>query len=249
MKNLFIVLGIGLMAACGQQREKTPTAQEIVDRAIAVSGGDRYTSSQISFEFRGRRYVLEPSDQGRVLKRVSVTDSGLLEDSKMGSKFMRKLNDSLVSVADSMASRYANSINSVHYFAYLPYGLNDPAVNKKLLGKTVIDGEAYYKVQITFDREGGGKDFEDVYVHWFNASTFELEYLAYDFLVDGGGVRFRKAFNERYVEGIRFVDYENYSFKQKVPPALMDSLYQTGALQLLSRIELRDIEVNPGSGS
>ena len=33
--------------------------------------------------------------------------------------------------------------------------------------------------------------------------------MAYSFHVNGGGVRFRQATNERFIEGIRFVDYNN----------------------------------------
>ena len=111
---------------------------------------------------------------------------------------------------DSIANVYANSVNSVHYFANLPYGLNDPAVNKEFLGEVAIKDKEYYKIKVTFDQKGGGKDYEDIYLYWFNKETFKPDYLAYKFYVDGGGIRFRVAYNERYLGGIRFVDYENY---------------------------------------
>jgi len=64
-------------------------------------------------------------------------------------------------------------------------------------------------VNILDNQEGGGDDFDDTYVYFFNKSTFKPDYLAYDFHVNGGGMRFREAYNERYVNGIRFVDYNN----------------------------------------
>ncbi|MBT8320702.1 MAG: deoxyribose-phosphate aldolase, partial [Eudoraea sp.] len=151
-------------------------------------------------------------------------------------------------VADTMAVKYANSINSVHYFARLPYGLNDKAVMKRYLGESVIAGKTYHKIEVTFQKEGGGDDFDDIYVYWFNKITNKPDYLAYEFLVDGGGKRFRKALNERYAEGIRFVDYLNYKpATQEVSVYELDSSFMQNELELLSRIELKDIQVNPGN--
>ena len=149
---------------------------------------------------------------------------------------------------DSLANIYSNSINSVHYFAYLPYGLNDPAVNKEFLGEMAIKGKDYYKVKVTFDQENGGDDFDDVYIYWFNKETFKPEYLAYEFHVNGGGLRFREAYNERYVNGIRFVDYNNYkSVSDSQSIYEIDSLFNKGELELLSKIELKDVVVSPGN--
>ena len=53
------------------------------------------------------------------------------------------VNANKIIVPDSTATKYANSVNSVHYFVQLPYGLNDPAVKKELVGNAEIDGEKY----------------------------------------------------------------------------------------------------------
>src|SRR5690606_31342387 len=120
--------------------------------------------------------------------------------------FVRFINEVRIALPDSTASKYANSINSVHYFVQLPYGLNDPAVKKKMMGEAEIDDEKYYEIQITFDEEGGGKDYEDIYMYWINKRNFTIDYLAYKFFTDKGGIRFRKAYNPRTVNGLRFVD-------------------------------------------
>lgn len=249
MKYVVVILGMLLFNSCGEKAPKPITAQDIVDRSIEEAGGEAYAKSNISFEFRDRHYVHEAGPQGRVLKRIRVADSAVVVDIKKGNSFQRLVNDQPVAVPDTMANRYANSVNSVHYFAYLPYGLNDPAVNKTLLGKVDINGESYHKVKVTFDREGGGEDYEDIYIYWFNEATFKPDFLAYEFQVDGGGLRFRKAYNERFINGLRFVDYENYEYPQIVAPEKLDSLYQLGQLKLLSKIELKNVEVSPGSGS
>ncbi|WP_299536461.1 DUF6503 family protein [Ulvibacterium sp.] len=248
MNRVIVLFCVSIILACGQKAKKGFSAQEIVNESIAVSGGELYTKSTISFEFRDRTYVMERKAGRKVLKRISQIDSNTVLDVKLYNGLQRFVNDSLVYLPDSMSNKYGNSVNSVHYFAYLPYGLNDPAVNKKYLGESRIKGENYHKIQVTFNKEGGGDDYDDIYVYWFNTTTLKPDYLAYEFHVDGGGKRFRQAYNERYVNGVRFVDYNNY---KPLDPAIavqkMDDLFMADQLELLSQIELRKITVLPGN--
>lgn len=243
MKNYFIFLIPFVLLSC---MEKTTSldAQAIVDKSIEVSGGEKYKSSDIAFRFRDREYILEQQNGERVFKRIQQSDSGKVTDVLKRNSLKRYLNEVPVQLSDSMATVYGNSVNSVHYFAYLPYGLNDPAVKKELLGEKHIKDRIYYKIKVSFEQEGGGNDFEDIYVYWIDKETFKPTYLAYEFHVDGGGVRFREAINERYINGIRFVDYLNYKPLDGIEVTVTDSLYITGKLELLSKIILEDIRVN-----
>lgn len=238
---IFIFIAIG----CRNKNSGTIDVQDIIDKSIEVSGGNLYSSCNISFTLRDVRYELENNTGRKILKRIINNDSTTILDILKHNGFERTINGNPVIVADSMAAKYSNSINSVHYFAYLPYGLNDPAVNKKLLGETQLGDKQYYKVEVTFDKEGGGEDFDDIYIYWFNKETFKPDYLAYEFNVDGGGTRFREAFNERIINGIRFVDYNNYKASKNISVYELEALFKTKELELLSTIRLEDIEVNP----
>ena len=240
-----VLLALVCFVSCLNQPKKPMTAQEIVDRAIEVSGGKLYDSNTVSFNFRNKTYETSQVNGSKILKRIDRTDSLKITDVLSNNDFQRFVNDSLISLPDTLANRYANSVNSVHYFVRLPLGLNDRAVKKELLGETIIKNKNYYKVKVTFDQEGGGDDYEDVYLYWFNKETFKPDYLAYEFHVNGGGIRFREAYNERYVNGVRFVDYNNYKPKEKeVDFFAVDSLFEMGKLELLSKIELKDISVD-----
>ncbi len=243
MKVIPFFAVILLFFACKNKPADTLGAQEIIDKAIEQAGGDLYTCSHIDFIFRDRLYSLEYDESKKVLKRTFEEDSATVVDIRRNNEFQRIVNDQPVNIADSTARKYANSVNSVHYFAYLPYGLNDRAVKKKLLGERNIKGRDYYAIEVTFDQQGGGDDFEDVYIYWIDKKTFTPDYLAYEFHVNGGGMRFREAYNERYVEGIRFVDYSNYKPTEAVSIYDIDQHYALNKLELLSKIELEDIKV------
>ena len=243
----YVLAMICIVVLLVQCREK-PNAQEIVDYAIEVSGGELIPKSTIEFSFRDKIYRLDHNKRGRILSRLTPTDSGDILDMKLPGGFERYYQGSLLVVPDTMARKYSNSINSVHYFAYLPYGLNDSAVRKEYLGSTQINGQSYHKIQVTFDQAQGGEDFEDIFVYWFNQVSGDPDYLAYEYHTEGGGMRFRAAQNPRRVGGIRFVDYENFKPKSEgVLLQSLDSLYQAGALELLSIIAISDIRVNPDS--
>lgn len=248
MYRALVFLGIVILASCKPYNKEVVVAQAVIDKSIEVCGGELYGSTIRSFAFRDRLYISENENDNQILMRITENDTVRIVDVRTNGKFKRLVNDSLVQLQDSMANKYANSVNSVHYFASLPSGLNDPAVQKELLGEASVKGKQYHKIKVTFNQNDGGDDFDDIYVYWFNKDTWKPDYLAYEFHVDGGGMRFREAFNERYVGGIRFVDYKNYKTKDMETSILkIDSLFEAGSLKLLSKIELTNVQVNQDS--
>jgi hypothetical protein len=83
-----------------------------------------------------------------------------------------------------------------------------------------------------------------VYIYWFHATRHTLDYLAYSFLVNNGGARFREAIQPRVVSGVLFLDYINYKpTSETYALATLDSLFEAGQLEVLSRIE--NLEIRP----
>ena len=175
---VFSTLFIAILVSC--TLEKTPkTAQEIIDRSIKTSRTYKLANAKLTFDFRERRYTADRKNGLFELQRISKNGPEVITDIFSNHGFQRFLNKTPIEVLNSMAVKYSESVNSVHYFAVLPYGLNDKAVRKKLLPEITIKNKAYYKIEVTFAQEGGGVDFEDVFVYWINKKTFQIDYLAY----------------------------------------------------------------------
>ncbi len=244
MKQFILLFVMVFFISCQEEKNEI-TAEEIIDKTIEKAGGDKYRKATIDFKFRDHTYKsIRNGGEFQLERRIVDSTGRSYRDVVSNTGYQRFKNDSLIKVPDSMATKYTSSVNSVHYFAHLPYGLNDKAVNKELIGETEIDGAPYYEVKITFQQEGGGADHHDVFLYWIHKNDFTIDYLAYKFQVDDGGIRFRKAFNQRVIEGIRFADYENYSFDDfSTPLEDLDELYETGKLEFLSTIETEIIEV------
>lgn len=244
MKKITLLLLILIFSISCQQKELD--AKEIINKSIEVSGGKKYDSATISFNFRNKHYKSTRKNGQYQLERHQEDSLGnKIIDKLSNNGFTRTKNSENIALADSTASAYSNSVNSVHYFVQLPYGLNGEAVNKDLLGKDSIKGKEYYEIKVSFNQDGGGTDYEDEYLYWINTNTFTVDYLAYSYHVNEGGMRFREAFNERIVNGIRFVDYKNYAEDDlSTPLESLDKLYEAGELELFSEIITEDIEVS-----
>ena len=159
----------------------------------------------------------------------------------------RFVNDSLVEIEDKKRAAYAASVNSVIYFAFLPLSLNDAAVNKTYVGKVDMNEKTYHKIKVTFNAEGGGEDFEDIFFYWFDEEDYSLDYLAYSYNEDHGkGVRFREAYNVREVNDVVIQDYNNYKPKKEDGFILehIDEAFLNGELELLSKIELDEVAIS-----
>lgn len=249
MKYVFIIIFLVLSTSCSNEK-KDLTAQDIVDNAIKNSGGDLYNNAEIDFVFRNRNYKSKRAGGKYQLERIMKDSMGnSIHDVLSNEGLKRFINDTLVKVPDSLVTPIGNAVNSVHYFVQLPFGLNAEAANKTLLGKDSVAGSEYYEIKVTFSEDGGGTDHEDEYLYWIDTKNFEVDYLAYNFEENDGGVRFRKAYDHRIIEGIRFVNYENYKYEDiNFPLEKLDSLYEKRELDLLSVIETKDIKVKTNSG-
>lgn len=245
--TLFFILLINITSC---QTEKQPDAQQIVDQAIEVHGGEHFLKSAISFEFRDRQYRAL-RDGGVFVYSRTFTDSTRqqVRDVWRNSGFTRTINDVEVELPEEKQKAYTASVNSVIYFALLPYALNDDAVQKEYLGEATIKGEPYHKVRVTFAQEGGGEGHQDVYVYWFHQQRHTMDYLAYSFQENDGGTRFREAINPRTVGGILFQDYNNYTLKDEtIPLEAYDQAFEAGKMEKVSEVVLEDIEVKELEG-
>ena len=231
--------------SCKQTKPTVLNAQEIIAKTIEVSGGKLFDASTITFDFRDKHYKAKRDHGNFSLERHFKDSVFSVKDVVDNNGFNRFIDNEPLELVDSIALKYAASLNSVHYFSVLPFGLNDPAVIKKLIGEKTLKGKIYYKIEITFNKDKGGDDFEDVFIYWISKETFKTDYLAYSFHDKEFGLRFREAYNERYIKGIRFVDYNNFKPKSKnVHLKDLDSLYDNNALELISEIELKNVIVD-----
>lgn len=244
MKFIHIIIFVSVVFSCKSSIKKR-TAQDIVDNAIAAHCNGNCDKSAITFTFRGKQYKAIKNGGLFQYERLFTDGSQSIRDVLGNSGFKRFVNDTLVKLPDSVKTKYANSVNSVHYFAQLPYGLNAPAAKKELLGEATIKGKDYYEIGVTFTKEGGGTDFEDKFVYWINTTDFSMDYLAYSYAVDGGGIRFREAYNKRIVNGITFLDYKNYKPETlDVVLTDLDQFFEMDKLELVSKIEIESVVVS-----
>lgn len=226
------------------QSPKSENAQEIIQKALHQSGFDK-SSFSVDFDFRDYHYTLIRKPSFYSFSRSTIQKDVDVKDVMTSSKPLQRFIDGkMILLSDSLQRVYSNSLNSVMYFFQLPKPLQDTAAINELVGAVVIHGETYWTLKVTFKEEGGGEDFQDEYRYWINQKNHEIDYLAYNYLTDGGGTRFRRAVNKRKIEGIFFQDYVNYKPFQKFEQLdSLPSLFEQEELQQVSLIENKNIRV------
>jgi hypothetical protein len=257
MRYLYLLALLLCLGACSSNTEDassaeatkpviTDTARWVVEQAILQHGGPELDTSLVQFVFRERTYTAARTGGEFLYERAYTNEEGqAIKDALSPKTFSRTINGEPAQLTEKDSSAYANSLNSVMYFAFLPYFLTDPAVHLAYQGITEAFGRPHYELKVTFGADGGGTDFEDEYAYWFATDDFTLNYLAYNFLVNGGGARFREAYNSRKVKGIVFQDYINYKPLDEARRDVLafDELFAAGQLDTLSRIDLEEVEV------
>lgn len=239
--GIFFLMFLQLLCACGDQK-----AQKVVDAGIDAHGGSAYVAFVLEFDFRNRHYTAARNGGIYQYTREFADSTGQIRDVLNNDGFIRYRNGLRVALPREREEAFSRSVNSVIYFALLPFGLNDAAVEKEWLEETTIDGQPYDVVRVTFDQSGGGDDHEDIFLYWFHRDRHTMDYLAYAYETDGGGLRFRKAVNPRSAGGILLQDYINYKpSDESVPLERLQSMFTSGQLEKLSEINLVDPTVGP----
>ncbi len=241
---IFSIFSVFLIS-CQQENPDSKT-QNIVKQTMAAHGSDKLLNQDISFTFRKKQYGVKRTDNQYIYTHSFKDTVGQMEFELINSsEISAKIDGTPALLNTKQKSRFKEGINSVLYFLQLPYGLNDQAVNKKYEGTTKVKGKDYELISVTFKQEGGGKDFQDEYLYWISKETNKIDFLAYNYIVNGGGVRFREAINRRTINGITFQDYINYMpSSKKTPLKELDDLFEKGQLKELSRILSEDITVS-----
>lgn len=226
-----------------------PTAQEVVDLAIDASGVEMLINAKATFTFRKISYSYLMEDGSYKYTRTQYDSAGNeIKDVLANNGLTRLINSEEVSITEEKRAAYTSSVNSVIYFAFLPFRLNDAAVNKSYIGMVELGDNQYHKIKVTFDANGGGEDYEDVFYYWFDTEDYSMGYLAYSYNEEdeGKGIRFRVAYNSRKVNGVTVQDYKNLKPKMKdsVPLEEIDQAFIDGKLEELSLIELEDVVIS-----
>jgi len=250
----FLLISVSLiLSSCADSSDMPEgsepiTAQHIVDKAIDVYGGDILENARVTFDFRGREFVMTRNSGVFSYERIYTDSTGAnIHEIISNDGFTRLTNGEQIDTDEDLLARMERSVNAVVYFTRLPTQLNDGAVIKRYLGESDIEGEKYHEIEVTFEQEGGGRDYQDRFIYWFHAERYTMDYMAYYYYTDEQGSRFRKAVNAREIGGVKFQDYLNYS----APGINFDNvedyetLFNEGKVELVSEINNENIVVEP----
>ncbi len=228
--------------------DPTPPARvAIVERAIEHHGGEiyRHSETELAVCSKSGCFDVKARLDG---DRWAYDVAGRSGDSRL---HVHSAHDALTvrrdgaaeAVAADREQKFRDWAMARVYFCFLPFRLNDPSVHQQDLGLVDWDDRRLHKVKVTFEA-GTSTDAGDEYMYWFDPETGRLEYLAYSYDDNGGGLRFRRAVRHRRIGGLLFFDQENHGIDG---PGLsvdaIDAAYVHDAMRHVSTVRLEDIRV------
>lgn len=244
---LLSLASICLLATLAPACAPTDDPQYIVDRAIEAHGSKVLDNAVITFDYRDKHFKATRQNGLFSYERTYEDSLGSIREVYNNDEAFMEIDGVRVDTSEKKIYSIQETNNSVVYFGFVPYFLNDGAVVKEYLGQATIRGEPYHEIQITFQQENGGPDYEDRFIYWFHAEDYTMDYLAYDFHVNDGGTRFREAYNIRTIEGVRVLDFKNYTSDRFPQPGTpiedYETLLGTDELELLSEINLENVKI------
>ena len=233
---------ISLMPQSGHTQDAIAKGEAILASAIAAHGGEAYETAHYKFVFRGKTYTFHNQKELYTYTMTRNKDGQTTLDKLNNEGFVRTIDGEEAELTTKQLNGIREGLNSVLYFTMLPYKLQDQAVNAVYVREQIIKDQTYDLVQVTFDQEGGGKDHDDTFLYWINQRSNTMDYLAYSYHVNGGGVRFRSAYNTRQVEGILFQDYINYKADKTTPLENLPAFWEENSLKELSLIVIEEVK-------
>jgi len=242
MRRVAIALGLTLGLSCsssGNLEGPARSGEALVQRVVVAHRATALRDASLQFFFRGVAYRMTRSGGEYRYERWPgprqhevLTNEGyqLLVDGEPAK------------LSKAMLAARARDLNSVVYFASLPYPLLDTAVHPRALGRDEVDGQSLDVLEVTFDEADGGEDHDDVFRYWLEPETGRMRYLAYSFARSGGGVRFRVATSTATAGEAILVNWTNYGVDDvDVPLDSLPDLWSQGRLPKLSTIELEQL--------
>lgn len=238
LSNLFAAISILVLAGCSIGEN----ADSIVKKSIAFYGMDKLDGKTIDFDFREKHFKVKFNNGDFFYESTFKDDSlGLIKDQLSNHGFVREQNGLVIPLSPKDSIKYAESLNDVIYFAFLPLKLKDDAARPKFLRTVPVKGKDYNQIEVSFDTERGGNHSDDVFYFWFDAKDHSMDYFAYN----KHGNRFRAINGLINANGLYLQNYVNLENKSNQKSALKDyyKLFEQDKLSTLSYITLENLSV------
>ena len=128
------------------------------------------------------------------------------------------------------------------YAFSLPFVLDQNAVRLSRDADVVIRRKNYHVLHATFAQTDDGHD--DEFYLYIDPETFLVEFYAMRYYYAGNNNLFRRLYNSRVVNGLRFADYYSFAATDSdIPLGDLYKYYTVPQLREIQHIQYTDIEV------
>ena len=129
-----LIIGAFFFVGCTNAPDLTDP-QYIVDRSIEAHGSATLNKAIIEFDHRGKHFKATRNDGLFSYERTYTDSTGSVREVLNNDEVFKEINGNRVELTEKKRYSVQETLNSVLYFGFLPFFLNDPAVQKKIPGR------------------------------------------------------------------------------------------------------------------
>lgn len=237
------ILGLLCVFAFISCAEKpTLTAEQILSKSIEATGGKKFYNSTIRFEADNLHYTLERKNH-----ITNFTAERLKENDSMKAVYNNGQISYYLNGVYQEPGTYSQRIlnTKVDGFVYafsLPFVLDQNAVRLSRDPDVTIRRQNYHVLHATFAKTEDGHD--DEFYLYIHPETFLVEFYAMRYYYAGGKNLFRRLYNSRMVDGLRFADYYSFTATESdIPLGDLYKYYSVPQLREVQHVQYTNIEV------
>ncbi len=225
-------------------KEQTLTGKQLIDASIEAHGGKRFFDSTVQFRYEERDYTVAWKNRSPRFKAVRVLDTITYVGTYEGGLQRYYENDSLIEENMHIRRFIDSKLEGLCYLFSIPYVFDQNAVIAERGEDVVIKRKNYHTVHISFTETEDGPG--DEFYLYINAETFLVDYYADKYSLTGGRMLFKRAVNQRTVDGFVFSDF--YMFEDRSGQVALKDFYKGFndlTLNDLNKLEFEDIRIVP----
>lgn len=241
-KYLSIVFLAFLALGCSQKQELS--AIDILKKSAENSGYDRFINSKITFDIKDFHYTInrKHNDVVYTVERTKDSINYLATYNNGQAAYFINSEQQPAGTYELFTNfRLEGLVNTLS----IPHIFFDYGVKARRVDDVEIRNIQYYSLYVTITNPDKEKP-DDVFILYINKESFLVDYFADNYQLTNNKNLFRRLYNSRVVEGIRF--YDHYVFISRVEDTPLEDLYKNfniGAVLSTNNFQLENITVTP----
>lgn len=237
-----LCINVSCKKSSPNSKDLDQTSSQLFQKTLNTHGLTKFETSLLKFNFGTTEYTITELNNRALYTMTRYLDHNVYKAIYDGGYLTYSINNELQEDSDFPYQIVQRSLYGFAYCYSIPFSLqtNDVILERKT--DVEIRNQDYYTLDVTFTKIPDTP--EDQIILYINKETNIIDYTAIKHLLTDFKPQFRRMINPRYIDGILFQDYIQFSSdNDDLKIDQYYSKYNSAELKDLRKVEITNIEV------